>query len=310
MSSTSTALLHEVGCLRGLRSAIPFLRISPRLNHKQSIPRQRTVIQAQNMSKALWALDFDGVVCNSVGESSKSAWQASARKWPDLFAKAEVKAQETAVEEKMRTVRPVVETGYENLVQIRCLLEGDSEEDILNNWHTILPDRMARWQLDRSELVDLFGDFRDEWIARDLDGWLNANEIYEGLPDILTHLMQQHDLYIVTTKQARFTEALMHNMAKVPISPDHIFSTTVSGQPKSDILKDLQQQHPGTSYHFVEDKLSTLEKVCKVPELQEWQLYLVDWGYNTREERERAEANPRISVINKAQFEAAVGLKT
>ncbi len=47
-----------------------------------------------------------------------------------------------------------------------------------------------------------------------------------------------------------------------------------------------------------------------MPELQEWQLYLVDWGYNTREERERAEANPRISVINKAQFEAAVGLKT
>lgn len=27
------------------------------------------------MSKDLWALDFDGVVCNSVGESSKSAWQ-------------------------------------------------------------------------------------------------------------------------------------------------------------------------------------------------------------------------------------------
>jgi hypothetical protein len=53
----------------------------------------------------------------------------------------------------------------------------------------------------------------------------------------------------------------MHNMAKVPISPDHIFSTTVSGQPKSDILKDLQQQHPGASCHFVEDKLSTLEKV-------------------------------------------------
>ena len=56
----------------------------------------------------------------------------------------------------------------------------------------------------------------------------------------------------------------MHNMAKVPISPDHIFSTTVSGQPKSDILKDLQQQHPGASCHFVEDKLGTLEKVCHV----------------------------------------------
>ncbi|BDA48771.1 hypothetical protein COCOBI_12-4530 [Coccomyxa sp. Obi] len=261
------------------------------------------------MSKELWALDFDGVVCNSVGESSKSAWQASVKKWPDLFANPEVKARESEIEGKMRTIRPVVETGYENLVQIRCLLDGDTEEDILENWHTILPDRMARWQLDRSELVDLFGSYRDEWIARDLNGWLNANEIYEGLPDILTHLMQQHDLYIVTTKQARFTEALMHNMAKVPIPPERIHSTTLTGQPKSDILKDLQQQHPGASCHFVEDKLGTLEKVCKVPELQEWQLYLVDWGYNTQEERERAAANPRISVVSKDQLREAVGIK-
>jgi len=61
--------------------------------------------------------------------------------------------------------------------------------------------------------------------------------------------------------KARFTEALMHNMAKIPIRSEHIFSTTVSGQPKSDILKELQQQHPGASCHFVEDKLGTLEKV-------------------------------------------------
>ena len=37
--------------------------------------------------------------------------QASARKWPDLFSKSEVQAKEAEVEGKMRTVRPVVETG-------------------------------------------------------------------------------------------------------------------------------------------------------------------------------------------------------
>jgi len=66
--------------------------------------------------------------------------------------------------------------------------------------------------------------------------------------------------------QARFTEALMHNTAKVPIPSEDIFSTTVSGQPKSEILVDLQRQHPDMKYHFVEDKLGTLEKVreaCK-----------------------------------------------
>jgi hypothetical protein len=54
----------------------------------------------------------------------------------------------------------------------------------------------------------------------------------------------------------------MHNMAGVPIASEDIFSTTVSGQPKSEILIDLQREHPGMEkYHFVEDKLSTLEKV-------------------------------------------------
>ena len=52
------------------------------------------------------------------------------------------------------------------------------------------------------QLVDLFGSTRDEWIERDLDGWLAANEIYEGMPQVLEHLLQRHALYIVTTKQA------------------------------------------------------------------------------------------------------------
>ena len=117
---------------------------------------------------------------------------------------------------------------------------------MLQKWHSLLPERMARWQLDRSEvqtahiighrsvtqvlglpwssapcpaaiqntvhmlqLVELFGSTRDEWIARDLEGWLNANEIYEGMPEILGHLRQQHDTYIVTTKQVRATPACL-----------------------------------------------------------------------------------------------------
>ena len=51
------------------------------------------------------------------------------------------------------------------------------------------------------QLVDLFGTTRDEWIARDLDGWLKASKIYEGLAEIVRHLRQQHATYMVTTKQ-------------------------------------------------------------------------------------------------------------
>jgi hypothetical protein len=59
----------------------------------------------------VWAFDFDGVVCDSVGESSLSAWRAAAVQWPDVFRTPEAEAQQDRVVEGMRAVRPVVETG-------------------------------------------------------------------------------------------------------------------------------------------------------------------------------------------------------
>lgn len=41
---------------------------------------------------------------------------------------------------------------YENLIQVRCLLEGVQPDDILANWHSILPDHMSKWQQDRQEV--------------------------------------------------------------------------------------------------------------------------------------------------------------
>ena len=54
----------------------------------------------------------------------------------------------------------------------------------------------------------------------------------------------------------------MKDKAKIDFSAERIFSTAETGQPKSEVLKHLEQQHPGTSYHFVEDKMGTLDKVC------------------------------------------------
>lgn len=161
------------------------------------------------------------------------------------------------------------------------------------------------------------------------------------------------------TIQAHYTEVLMRDMAAVPFPPERIHSTTLSGEPKASVLARLAKEHPGAdTYIFVEDKLSTLEKVgrggggCDVmvaetvggfgrvrfsrqnvvscvpafkmnaaaylccipcpilllcsqhnqvaadPQTANWQLYLVDWGYNTMPERTAAAANPKITVIN------------
>jgi hypothetical protein len=43
-------------------------------------------------------------------------------------------------------------------------------------------------------------------------------------------------------------------------------------------------------------------QVCKIKDLNAWQLYLVDWGYNTEEERKRAKENPRIKLLTLKTF--------
>lgn len=140
-------------------------------------------------------------------------------------------------------------------------------------------------------------------MAKDLQDWLQSNGIYESMPQILKHLMDRDEVYIVTTKQARFTEALLKDMAKTPFSADRIFSQAESGRPKTEVLQMLQERHPDTMYHFVEDKFGTLEKVIAEKDLQAWSLYLVDWGYNTAAERQRAKDTGRICVVDKQGLE-------
>lgn len=260
----------------------------------------------QAAAKHVWALDFDGVACDSVGESAVSAWDAAAGLWPDIFAGNAAQSRKPAVLAAMRTVRPVIETGYENLVQVRCLLEGVSVDAILEDWPTMLKNKMGLWSLDRADLVSRFGATRDAWMERDLEGWLASNGIYDGMPRILSAAQSSHEAYVVTTKQARFTAALLAD-AGVPFADDRIFSQTVSGRPKGEVLAMLRSRHADAGgYHFVEDKLSTLEAVAKDSQLDEWSLYLVDWGYNTPAERARAAASGRIRVVSVDELAAAV----
>lgn len=140
--------------------------------------------------------------------------QAAAKVWPEYMIEASIVSQKSEVLKAMRTVRPVIETGYdpqiscaesaklclvssrdcnfftrvrvfsclalllfaslserlqilrvidaghdcvwrysyENIIQLRCLLEGVPVETILDKWEEVLEDGMHKWQLDRSEV--------------------------------------------------------------------------------------------------------------------------------------------------------------
>ncbi|CAN4125087.1 unnamed protein product [Withania somnifera] len=195
-------------------------------------------------------------------------------------------------------VRPAVETGHENLLLVRLLLElripsirkssvadGLTVEGILENWVKIKPIIMAEWDEVRDFLIDLFGKVRDEWMNSDLVSWIGANRFYPGVPDALKFASSK--LYIVSTKQSRFADALLRRLAGITIPAERIY---------------------GLGTGFVEDRLATLKNVIKEPKLDGWNLYLGDWGYNTQKEREEAPSISRIHLLGVSDFIFSVNL--
>ncbi|KAM0825081.1 hypothetical protein ACQ4PT_069795 [Festuca glaucescens] len=264
------------------------------------------------MGGHLYALDFDGVLCDSCGESSLSAVKAAKVRWPWVFELVDA-TMEGWIVEQMYTLRPVVETGYENLLLVRLLVEilvpsarhssvseGLSVQEILENWLKLKPTIMSEWNEDRDSLVDLFGRIRDDWIENDLPGWIGANRFYPGTADALK--FSSSEIYIVTTKQGRFAEALLKELAGIEIPSERIYGLGTG--PKVKVLQQLQQmpQHQGLTLHFIEDRLATLKNVIKEPALERWNLYLVNWGYNTPKEREEASDISRVKVIDLSDF--------
>ena len=100
------------------------------------------------------------------------------------------------------------DAGYENIIQVRSLLEGVTENEIISSWHTILPEKMKEWGLVRADMVKLFGDVRDQWMADDLQGWLAPNVIYPKIAAPIQAAMDDPsvEVYIVTTKQVCSTQ--------------------------------------------------------------------------------------------------------
>jgi phosphoglycolate phosphatase-like HAD superfamily hydrolase len=238
------------------------------------------------------ALDFDGVICNSAGEACASGWKAAARLWPDRFRE---EVPEQIIESFIR-VRPVMETGYESILLVRLLRDGCSVEKILADAPSLFSGLMQDAALSKEELVHLFGYTRDTWMAKDLPGWLDAHDFYDGAIDALN---ESHvTTYIITTKQKRFALALC-DAAGLGVPGRRVFGLE-SGK-KLKVLTKLARQHVHARIHFLEDRLSTLIATAHGADF-DIRLYFSTWGYHTADERIRAEKAAQIRVLTQDQF--------
>ena len=228
-------------------------------------------------SDRILALDFDGVICASSTESSVSSILAAKNKWPalplnvttsgspsdkynDKASTSNTNVDFNVVKAIVNGVRPIIETGYENVLVVRYCVErlkayrdeskdSIAEEDlsgwssaltsqILQSWNPQFRDKLlSEYGCRKDELIALFGATRDEMIRENMDNWISLNGLYPTVAETLQSISQKYaqsetylhsNLFIVTTKQERFVKAILEKNAIHIINSNGITNSAVA----------------------------------------------------------------------------------
>lgn len=243
------------------------------------------------MNKSIiYALDFDGVICDSAIETGITGWKAATRIWSDMQGQM---APDELVE-KFRMVRPIIETGYEAILAMRLLFQDVSTTMILDEFSKLKQQTLMESGKDIEYLKLLFGGIRDTWIQENLDEWVDMNPLFPSVADKLRVINNQGLCYIVTTKQERFVAQIL-KASGIDLATDRIFGLDRK-MSKVEVLTQLLEQHAHDEIHFVEDRLPTLINVLATDRLKSVKLAFATWGYNTAQDKLKAQNLPVKSM--------------
>ena len=237
-------------------------------------------------NSVIYALDFDGVICDSAVETGITGWKAANVLWDDM---PEDLPPQPLIDQ-FRHVRPIIETGYEAILVMRMLYEGEKLNAIFTGFSLKKEEMVEKSGKNTDFLKKLFGETRDAWILASLDEWVRMNPLFPGIAEKLRILDKQGPWYIVTTKQERFvTRILEFNHIQLP---EHRIFGLDRNRSKEETLIELLHHHPGEIIYFVEDRLPTLLKVLQNDKLENIKLFFAAWGYNTAQDKLDAEQHP------------------
>lgn len=245
-------------------------------------------------NKTIYALDFDGVICDSAIETSLTGWKVAQRYWSDM----QTATINDALIDAFRQVRPYLETGYEAILIMRLLHQSIEVEDLCLHYEQHMATLIAQEKLDTSTLKQDFGTMRDQWIAHNEAEWLDKNPLFTGIASKL-HTLPMTQWYIITTKQERFVQRILAG-AEIEFAAERIYGMDRQ-MSKQQVLGQLLTQHQTEQLVFIEDRLPTLQGIINNPALKSIKLQLVDWGYNTSQDRQ-AIVNTDIELITLDDF--------
>jgi phosphoglycolate phosphatase-like HAD superfamily hydrolase len=245
-----------------------------------------------NPEKEILALDFDGVIVNSieeclvVGHNSlrKHLGQSGLINRLDELEKGQVTASR----------------------QMRNFIRHS--EDYVYIFYALWQDIIIRNQSEFDDFLEQYADLQDTFheifyrersrlLETEQQRWLELNPLFPGMGDFIRAYRCPERLVIITTKKAEFV-AVTLAAAGIKFPGATLFSAD-QGLSKSALIAGILRSRAirPQELHFIDDQVDTLLKARSLGV----NLYLARWGYTNEDQVQLAEQE-EIAVLSQADF--------
>jgi phosphoglycolate phosphatase-like HAD superfamily hydrolase len=220
--------------------------------------------------KRLLALDFDGVIADSISECLVSGYNAYADHTKTNPIKRLEELDANLIAESKR-IRRYIRTG-EDYVFIFTGLHQQRSIRSQQDFDTFKDENRSL----QSRFHDLFYSHREQFSRETPEAWVRLNPLFPGIKELLLTYNDKTHLTIVTTKQTCYVHMILEpNQIHLP--PENVHQAA-GDLTKSDILEQIMNEKRlgAEACHFVDDQVDTLLKVQPLG----IHCYLAVWGYN------------------------------
>ncbi|HEX9934038.1 MAG TPA: HAD family hydrolase [bacterium] len=255
-----------------------------------------TVPKPAVLGRPLLVLDFDGVICDSIHDSFRTALNTYIRfrkghalplRKPLDTAEATFRFEREHPEvfERFRAILPLGNRAEDYCVMLTILYRGEAgsitgQDDFDAYGKTISPQ-------EQREYHRLFYEDRNRLQKADPKDWSGLLPIFPGMAGALHRLSRRFVLCIATSKDRASVDLQMKAYGIEPLFlPENILDKDFA-ESKRDHLVRLHERHgvPFSSIHFIDDKVLHLVSVKDLGA----KCYLATWGFNTPREHKIAE---------------------
>jgi len=305
-----------------LGSASPEERSRLRTEAEAALVKAASLASSSKAKGNVFVFGFDGVVCNSIRESTMVAWGHAKKLWP----KSNFGPNPTAFLAPMRRVAWAAEADWEFTLMLRLLSEsiqrdkdtpsmardsetsrpgfsggfanfagmstgtGESEVDytcgwIIKEWRAgVREDCMKKWDITAESIAGEVSNIRANWTKNNRAQWLLEQKPIDVVAECMGAMTSSGvSVFVITPREKDVCQELLTSYG-LEVPSGNIYAS--DDQSKLEILRSLmaKPEVQGQTVYFVDGDFGHLKEIVSDKQLNEVNLYLADWGYTTEKE--------------------------